>query len=207
MNKNIKTLISVFMIISFVSVLFTACKTKNNNDNPITTNHSNQTQPIITQPPATDYTYNNIMIETKTPATQYVHTIPAVPTFEDRTNKTANVNATQSYNETTKNNISAEKPEDIFNDILLITKSSPITRGNNATIIIQGTPRAQYSIEFYKNNSVKADYQGLNVVSADSSGFASWTFTVENDCEIGDRKIIIKEKNSNKFIQTSITVQ
>ena len=58
-----------------------------------------------------------------------------------------------------------------------------------------------------KNSSSKANYQGLGKLKADSSGFVSWTFTVENDCEIGERKIIVKEINSDKFIQTSITVQ
>ena len=89
----------------------------------------------------------------------------------------------------------------------MITKTSPVIKGNSATVIIQGKPNARYIIEFYKNNSEKATYDGLKELTADSSGFVSWTFSIENDCEVGERKVIVKEKNSNRFIQTSITVK
>ena len=99
------------------------------------------------------------------------------------------------------------KVEDIANGLSLITKTSPVIKGSAATIVIQGAPNTNYTIEFYKNNTEKASYDGLSNIFSDSLGFATWTFQIEEDCEPGDRKIIIKEKNSDKYIQTFITVQ
>lgn len=206
--KKGKILYTCILFSVIIILIFTACKSEKNNSTA--TNPTTDSQITSTIIHATDYTYSPIVEITEKDETQYVHTVPPVPTFENKTN--IEENNTEKTNEngtdkTTNKIVINDKVEDRYKDLTLITKTSPVLRGNSATVIIQGTPDAEYTIDFYKNSSSKANYQGLGKLKSDSLGFVSWTFTVENDCEIGERKIIVKEINSDKFIQTSITVQ
>lgn len=200
--------IKIFTVISFVLISVTALSACKSDDKSLST-ESQKTQPVSSTVQATDYTYKPIEIISNEAETKYIHTVPPIPTEENKTEKKTATNKTANAKTdiTTKNSSTGEKIEEIINDLSLITKTSPVTKGNSATVIIQGKPNARYIIEFYKNNSEKANYDGLKELTADSSGFVSWTFSIENDCEVGERKVIVKEKNSNRFIQTSITVQ
>ena len=202
--KKIKFISSFVLLISLAASLFSACQSE---ETEITT-AVEITRPVSTKIYATDYTYNTIFYEKSENTTDYIRTAPAIPTEENKTEKkTDKTNVTNNNTDSTTVKASDEKIEELSKELNLITKTSPVMTGNSATIIIQGTPDAKYTIEFYKNDTVKADYDGLDEIKADSSGFASWTFMIENDCMPGNRKIIIKEKNSNRFIQTSIKVQ
>ncbi len=108
---------------------------------------------------------------------------------------------------TVKRNISNDKVEEKAVGISLLSKSDPVKTGNHATIIIQGTPGKTYSIEFYESLTKIANYSGLTEVKADENGFASWSFKIQNTCDLGTRKIIIKENNSDNYLQTSITIK
>lgn len=99
-----------------------------------------------------------------------------------------------------------EEISEIYNGISLLTKTSPVSRGNYATIMIQGVPEKQYTIEFYETPSKKAESKDLSAKTADANGFVSWTFPINNSCEKGNRKIIIREKGSSNLIQTSIVI-
>ena len=44
-------------------------------------------------------------------------------------------------------------------------------------------------------------------MKADSNGMVIWTFEIDDDCESGSRKVIIKEKGSDNFVQTSINIK
>lgn len=202
MKNRIKLLSAAVLILSVMFSVLTAC----GSDNTETTTASQTSE--TTKIHATDYTYNTIAPVTEN-ATEYVHTVPPVPTEkeEQKTQPHSQKTSSAASDTTTKKASSDSKVDELSNGLFIITKTSPVTKGNSATVVIQGTPRATYSIEFYKNDKEKASYEGIREASADSSGFVSWTFTVEDDCESGERKIIIKEKNSDKFIQTSITVQ
>lgn len=134
----------------------------------------------------------------------------------DSANKTTasqTVNITKADNQPAKTTskpaatASSGKIEEISSGVSVITKTSPVGRGDSATIIIMGNPGAEYSIEFYETANKTASYSGLESKKADSSGVCSWTFKVGSSCESGERKIIIKEKNSGNYAQTSITVQ
>lgn len=83
-------------------------------------------------------------------------------------------------------------------------KTAVVNRGNDATIAVNGEANKEYIIEVYRNSN---DKLAINPESktANSSGVVSWTFETDN-LNQGYRKIIIKEKNSDKFIQTSIFV-
>lgn len=202
--KKIKFISAFVLLISLTATLFSACKS----DKTEITTAVETTQPVSTVIHATDYTYNTAFYEITENITDYIRTVPPVPTEENKTEKkTDKTNVTNNNTDSTTVKASDEKIEELSKELNLITKTSPVMTGNSATIIIQGTPDAKYTIEFYKNDTAKADYDGLEEIKADSSGFASWTFMIENDCMPGNRKVIIKEKNSNKFIQTSINVQ
>ena len=94
---------------------------------------------------------------------------------------------------------------EITNGLNLLFKTDTVNRGNDATITISGDSGKEYSIEVYRNNSDKLVSDSLNAKNADANGFVSWTFDTDN-CESGYRKIVIREINGNKYIQTSIKI-
>lgn len=153
------------------------------------------------------YTYNDVIF-TMEPVSEYIHVVPPVPTRQkiDKIQKTVeNKNETVAEKSTTQANQS-DKVDEISKGVHILSKTSPVLRGNDASIIIMGTPGATYTIEFYETETRKAEYSGLEKAKADTSGIASWNFTIEDNCEPGERKVIIREKNSDKYIQTLITV-
>ena len=91
--------------------------------------------------------------------------------------------------------------------IFMLSKTDPVQVGNQATIFIQGTPGNTYSIEFYETPSSAAKLVELEDKKADANGFVSWSFEIRNTCNLGKRKVIIKEKGSDNYIETSITVR
>ncbi len=198
---KIKALSAFILAASTAITLFTAC------DSEKTTEKTTVVQTQSTKIHATDYTYNIISTKQEN-KTEYVHTVPPVPTEKEENKADAPLTDSVSSNEeTTKKKPTGGNVNEESNGLSLIAKTSPVSVGNTATVIIQGAPDKRYTIEFYKNETETASYSGLSEIISDSSGFASWTFEIGNDCEPGNRKIIIKEKNSNKFIQTSINVQ
>lgn len=199
MKKRTIPIIAIFLI--FAAVL-SSCKSEDDITPTETTTETKTTRVY-----ETDYTYNdNYNYQTSTeaviltniapPSRTYKHTVTA-KTSESKAEHTTSVQATAN----------PEKIEEINNGITVITKTSPVNKGNSASIIIYGTPDKTYSIEFYEDadNAVKSDE--LADKKADDNGFTSWTFKISETCEAGNKKIIVREKNSNKFVQTSITVQ
>ncbi|MBR2868728.1 MAG: hypothetical protein IKB88_06675 [Clostridia bacterium] len=91
------------------------------------------------------------------------------------------------------------------NGISIQFKSNPVIKGNDATIAINGVAGKEYTVEVYRNDKNTLTSDKLNPQTANASGVVSWTFDTDN-CDIGYRKIIIREVNSDNYIQTSITV-
>lgn len=108
---------------------------------------------------------------------------------------------------TTKSVISKETVKNESKGISVLFKSDGVSKGSTATISVIGEAGKTYSIEFYKNASVLSDTHGLGDIKADANGMAIWTFEIEGDCESGNRKVIIKEKGSDNFVQTSINIR
>lgn len=98
--------------------------------------------------------------------------------------------------------------DDIINEkavgLFLLSKTDPVQTGNQATVFIQGTPGKTYSFEFYETPESKAKIEDAK---ADANGFVSWSFEITNACNAGKRKVLIKENNSENYIETSITVR
>lgn len=110
-------------------------------------------------------------------------------------------------NKKTENEYVYEKIEEKENGISIMAKTSSAFIGNTATVMIQGEAGKQYTLEFYKAPNEKADYEGLGTKKADENGIVSWTFEIGENCKKGNRKVLIKEKNSGNYAQSSITIQ
>lgn len=106
---------------------------------------------------------------------------------------------------TTANPAVLETVPEKSNGLTILFKSSSVSRGDDATITVNGAEGKEYKIEVYRNGKDLLVSDSLKNKQTDSSGFVSWTFPTDN-CESGYRKIVVKEINSDKYIQTSILV-
>lgn len=93
------------------------------------------------------------------------------------------------------------------NNGIMFSRTQQAARGQIVTVsVIMGTPNGEYSIEFYENETKLSDANGLGTKKADANGTVEWSFIVDDDCELGHRKLVIKEKGTDKRAQTFITV-
>lgn len=200
MNK-IKIFSSLVLALSVGTCIFSACQ----KDEPIqqTTDTSASSQTATTE--YNGYSYANEFFADETSATT-VRITPPLPTKPVRQTEKTSLQSSETKAVITTKKVSSDKVDEISNGINILTKTSPVTKGNNASVMIMGTPHAEYTIEFYETADKKATDSGLGSVKADSNGIASWSFLIGAGCESGERKIIIREKNSDKYIQTSITI-
>ncbi len=138
-------------------------------------------------------------------------TVPAVKTTKTNTTKpTVKTTAKPTVKPTIQTTKKAVVDDTIIEKsvgISMLTKTDPVQIGNQASIFIQGTPGKTYSIEFYETPSSTANLTSLEDKKADANGFVSWTFEIRNTCNLGKRKLIIKEKNTSNYLETSITVK
>ncbi len=200
MNK-IKIFSSLVLALSVGTCIFSSCQ----KDEPTlqTTVASASSQISTTE--YNGYSYANEFFTDETSAST-VHIAPPLPTKPvKQTEKTPQESSADKAVTTTKK-ATSDKVDEISNGINILSKTSPVTKGNSASIMIMGTPDAEYTIEFYETADKKAAGSGFGSVKAGSNGIASWSFLIGDGCESGERKIIIREKNSDKYIQTSITI-
>ncbi len=192
MTNLLKIISASVLVLSICITVFSSCSIKDEKDDTTTTTVR-----------STDYTYNNEQI-TIQEQTQFVPDVPPVPT--DPPKKESETNAQTATTEIiiTQKAVDGGTVDEIQSGLNLVTKTTPVVKGNAATIMIQGTPNATYSIE---TDGDMTSGENLNNAVADSMGFASWTFQTNEYCESGEKKIIIREINSDKYIQTSIIIQ
>lgn len=70
--------------------------------------------------------------------------------------------------------------------------TSPVSRGNNATISIKGLPNTTYDIDVkYSSGASKAS--GLEDKTSDSEGNVSWTFKVSSNVKVGTYEVKITD--------------
>lgn len=97
---------------------------------------------------------------------------------------------------------------DISNGISLLSKTSPTSKGAQASVTVMGTPNKEFTIEFYENgNDNLSKSAEFKAKTSNSSGIVTWVFTVPTSCGSGNNKIVIKEKGSKNSLQTSIAVK
>ena len=77
-------------------------------------------------------------------------------------------------------------------NISLVSLTSPVSRGNNATISIKGLPNTTYDIDvMYSSGASKAS--GLEDKTSDSEGNVSWTFKVSSNVKVGTYEVKITD--------------
>lgn len=209
MKKQIRAASAVFLAAFSAATVLTACGEKApsaNKSTAFTTAISVETTVTITENSDIETTVSGISKTTESDVTAAKASVAA--TVKETVKPTAATTAAATKKTTTtKKPPSTEVIPEKSKGISLMTKTTPVNIGNSAVIMIQGTAGKKYTIDFYESTDKTANYKGLETKTADSNGFVTWSFIIEDDCDPGDRKIIIKEKNSSNYIQTSITVQ
>lgn len=86
-----------------------------------------------------------------------------------------------------------EKPETEKREIQIISLTSPVNPGQNATIQIKGTPNKIYSIiVYYKSGASKSN--DLYPKESDNEGLVEWTWQVGSRTSSGEWKITIESE-------------
>ena len=82
------------------------------------------------------------------------------------------------------------------NNIKLVSLTSPVKKGDNATISIKGLPNTTYDIDvMYSSGKSKA--KGLLDKVSDSEGNVNWTFKVSSNVKPGIYDVIISDDNNS----------
>lgn len=135
--------------------------------------------------------------------------IPYVKPTDKPTEKAKATTVKQTQAETNKvsDSSSDETIPEKSNGINVVYKTDTVEKGSDASIMIQGEPGKKYRMKFYADSSSDSDFSDFEEITADENGFASWTFRVPMNSETGNRKIVINENNTSKYVQTSIKVK
>ena len=90
--------------------------------------------------------------------------------------------------------------------ISAVALSSKVKAGEMGTLTIMGSPEKEFSFSVTDIDSNKLEFAGTGNKTSDKAGFASWGFTVPENCGKGLKVIIVREEGTDKYLQTSITV-
>lgn len=90
--------------------------------------------------------------------------------------------------------------------ISAVALSSKVKAGEMGTLTIMGSPKKEFSFSVTDIDSNKLEFAGTGNKTSDKAGFASWGFTVPENCGKGLKVIIVREEGTDKYLQTSITV-
>ena len=89
-------------------------------------------------------------------------------------------------------------------NINLVGLTSPVSRGNNATISIKGLPNTAYDIDvMYSSGESKAS--GLEDKTSDSEGNVSWTFKVSSNVKVGTYEVKITDGENSTSYSLEVT--
>ena len=102
---------------------------------------------------------------------------------------------------------STEKPTenpDTQYEIQLKSVTSPISRGQKATVEIIGKPNTEYTISVYYSSG-PSEAKGLEAKKSDADGLVSWTWTVGASTSTGSKKIVVSDGMSSIEFYIEIT--
>lgn len=94
---------------------------------------------------------------------------------------------------------------EIAEGLVLRFKSGTVDRGYSASIAVEGTAGKEYTIEVFRSNGETLNSDKLSPKTAGADGVVHWSIPTGN-LTSGNTKVIIREKGSDKYIQTSISV-
>lgn len=97
---------------------------------------------------------------------------------------------------------STEEPKNTdANQIKLISSTSPFTRGSEASLTIEGTPKARYHITI-----ADSSMESLEAKVAGEDGRVTWTWKVSQNASIGNYVITIIDMDSGQVFTTILLV-
>ena len=175
---------------------------KDKSDKENTTKHIAPSESLKSTTRVASVTKNS-SIETQHETIPYITREPKPKTTKKP--KQTTVKQTQAE-ETSKKESYNENVKDESQGINVVFKTDSVEKGTTASIMIQGTPGEKYSIDFYVSPTDTADYAGLEDQTADENGFITWAFDIPMNLDSGNKKLVIKEKGSDNYIQTSIKI-
>ena len=89
-------------------------------------------------------------------------------------------------------------------DINLVSMTTPVSRGSDATISIKGVPNITYDIDvMYSSGESKAS--GLEDKTSDSEGNVSWTFKVSSNVKPGTYEVKISDGKDSASYSLEVT--
>lgn len=106
--------------------------------------------------------------------------------------------------ESTPEPTSATEPASDGNAITLVSMTTPIERGEKATIKVKGQPDTKYSIEVYYSSG-KSSASGLEDKVSDKDGYVSWTWRIGGNTKPGNYNININ--GNGETLKVEFTVQ
>ncbi len=95
---------------------------------------------------------------------------------------------------------------EIADGLVLRFKSGTVDRGYSASVAVEGTAGKEYTIEVYRSNGETLTSDKLSPKTAGADGVVHWSIPTGN-LTSGNSKVIIREKGSDKYIQTSINIR
>lgn len=127
------------------------------------------------------------------------------PTPMTNENSSADITKAPTAAPTAKPTESITVPE-IANGLVLRFKSGTVDRGYSASVAVEGTAGKEYTIEVYRSNGETLTSDKLSPKTAGGDGVVHWSIPTGN-LTSGNTKVIIREKGSDKYIQTSISIK
>ncbi len=92
----------------------------------------------------------------------------------------------------------------ITSNINLLSLTTPVSRGSNATVSIKGLPNTTYDIDvIYSSGASKAS--GLEDKTSDSEGNVSWTFKVSSNVKPGTYEVKITDGKDSVSYSLEVT--
>ena len=89
-------------------------------------------------------------------------------------------------------------------NINLVSMTTPVSRGSDATISIKGVPNTTYDIDvMYSSGESKAS--GLEDKTSDSEGNVSWTFKVSSNVKVGTYEVKITDGENSVSYSLEVT--
>lgn len=96
-----------------------------------------------------------------------------------------------------------EKPVEKY-EIQLKSITSPVSRGQKATVEIIGKPNTKYTISVYYSSG-PSEAKGLEPTVSDGDGLVSWTWTVGPSTSTGAKRIVVSDGTSSIEFYIEIT--
>lgn len=94
-------------------------------------------------------------------------------------------------------------PTEAATPIVFKSYTDHINAGETATVIIQGAPNTEYSIDVYYGSS-ESTAKGLEAKTSDSSGVVSWEWKVGTNTSKGEHSITVRGGGTSETVEFTV---